>query len=213
MGRHQVTYRWETMAAVAEDRLVAIVRSTDEETATRRCLTLLEAGVRVLEVSLTTPGALVLIEHLAESAPDAVIGAGTVLDPATVRLVSLAGARFIVAPSFDLKVVATAHRYGLCAFPGVGTAGEAVRALEAGADAIKLFPASVFGLEGLKALLEALPQLPLIPVGGIDADEAKQWLGAGAVAVGLGSGLAKLADQGSSAVTEFVASLHVLGDG
>lgn len=200
-------YRWQTMSSLAQDKVVAIVRAGDADAARRRCATLLEAGVRVLEVSLTTPGALGVIEELASDSGSAVIGAGTVLDRETVRHVSLSGGTFVVAPTLNDGVIRAAHRYGLCAFPGVGSATEALAALEAGADAVKLFPANAYGVAGMAAIREALPQLPFVPTGGVDLAEGPDWIRAGAVALGLGGGLAALAERGPAAVSEFLANL------
>jgi 2-dehydro-3-deoxyphosphogluconate aldolase/(4S)-4-hydroxy-2-oxoglutarate aldolase len=205
-------YRFEVCSAVQASRLVAIVRTGDAASALRRGRLLLDGGVDVLEVSMTTPGALDVVAELAAGYGDrAVVGAGTVLDEATVRLAALNGARFVVAPTFVPDVVRAAHRCGLAAFPGAGTAGEALAALECGADAVKLFPAAPIGPAGLAAIREALPQVPFVPTGGVDPADAPRWLAAGALAVGLGSGLARLAEQAPSELAGFLASLRAAG--
>jgi 2-dehydro-3-deoxyphosphogluconate aldolase/(4S)-4-hydroxy-2-oxoglutarate aldolase len=183
-------YRWEVCAAVAQQRVVGIVRAGDPDTALTRARALVDAGLRVVEVSLTTPGALDVIGTLTgDAAPDVVVGAGTVLDPAGVRLAVLAGARFVVSPALATDVVAAAHRLGAAAVPGAGTASEVVGALEAGADLVKLFPASTWGPDALADLRQALPQAPLVPTGGVRAEDAAGYVRAGAVAVGMGSAL------------------------
>ncbi|MFC9331019.1 bifunctional 4-hydroxy-2-oxoglutarate aldolase/2-dehydro-3-deoxy-phosphogluconate aldolase [Kitasatospora sp. NPDC057015] len=182
-------YRWQIMQAVARRGVVGIVRAPDARTAEESVLRLVDRGADVVEVSLTTPGALEAISRAAAARPDAVIGAGTVLDPESARLAALAGARFLVSPSLSPSVLACGHRYGLAVIPGVGSATEIVNALEAGADAVKLFPARSSSPAALRDLLQALPQAPVVPTGGVDAVNAATWIAAGAVAVGVGTAL------------------------
>jgi 2-dehydro-3-deoxyphosphogluconate aldolase/(4S)-4-hydroxy-2-oxoglutarate aldolase len=181
---------WDVLQRLAEERFVAIVRRPTEEEAASDVEALLAAGARVVEVSLTTPGALSVIEQAAASArPDVVLGVGTVLDPTDVRLAHLAGARLVVTPTFDPDVVRCARRYGVASVVGCGSATEMLSALSSGADAVKLFPASTWSPADLRGLLQALPQLPVVPTGGVSLATAADWVSAGAVAVGLGSAL------------------------
>lgn len=184
--------RWEVCTAVAAQRVVGIVRAPDRAGAAAAVDALLGSGLRVVEVSLTTPGALdVVAEVAARKVEGLVLGVGTVLEAASTRLAVLAGARFVVSPSLSEEVLRTAHRYGVAAVPGVGTATEAGRALELGADLVKLFPASAYGPGGVADLLQALPQLPVVPTGGVRAEDAADYVGAGAVAVGMGGSLTR----------------------
>jgi 2-dehydro-3-deoxyphosphogluconate aldolase/(4S)-4-hydroxy-2-oxoglutarate aldolase len=160
-------------------------------------------------VSLTTPGALEVVAELAAAGGDAVLGVGTVLDETSARLASLAGASFIVTPTLDPRVIATAHRYGLSAVPGVSTPSEAVAALDAGADAVKLFPAVALGVTGLAAIREALPQVPFVPTGGVRIEDAEKWLDAGAVALGMGGALSRLAADAAAQAAEFLRRLRL----
>jgi len=185
-------YSYEVAAAVATQRVVAIVRAPDADAARAAVWSLVEAGLQVVEVSLTTPGALeVIAEVAARRVPGLVLGAGTVLDGATARLAVLAGARFLVSPSLQEDVLRTAHRYGVATLPGAATAAEAVRAMELGADLVKLFPASAYGPKATGDLLQALPQVPLVPTGGVTLADAPDYIRAGAVAVGIGSSLTR----------------------
>ena len=185
-------YSYEVAAAVATQRVVAIVRAPDADAARAAVWLLVEAGLQVVEVSLTTPGALeVIAEVAARRVPGLVLGAGTVLDGATARLAVLAGARFLVSPSLQEDVLRTAHRYGVATLPGAATAAEAVRAMELGADLVKLFPASAYGPKATGDLLQALPQVPLVPTGGVTLAAAPDYIRAGAVAVGMGSSLTR----------------------
>lgn len=183
-------YRWEITRSALEQRVFAIVRAESYEKATAVADTLLGAGITSLEISLTTPYALEAISTLRrETGDDSVIGAGTVLDGPSARAAVEAGARFLVSPSLDPEVIRTGHRYGIPVFPGVASPTEMVRALELGADALKLFPASGYGPGWLRDVRAALPQAPVLPTGGITLDSAPEWIAAGAVACGMGSSL------------------------
>lgn len=183
--------RSQTVAEITSQRVIGIVRATSAEDAYDTSSGLADAGLRAIEVSLTTPGALAVVARLAAERPAAVIGAGTVLDAAAASRAVEAGARFLVSPSCSPAVIATAHRHGVVAVPGVLTATELVGALEAGADLVKLFPASALTPRVVGDLLGPFPQARLVPTGGIAVSEAAAWIAAGAVAVGLGSALAR----------------------
>lgn len=185
-------YRWEITRAALAQRIFAIVRSDSYDHATATADTLLSAGLTTVEFSLTTPFALEAVTTLVREVGDeAVIGAGTVLDAASARMAVDAGARFLVSPSLDPEVIRTGHRYGLPVFPGVATPTEMVRALELGADALKLFPASAHSPRWVRDLRAALPQAALLPTGGVTVAEAPEWIAAGAVACGMGSALSE----------------------
>ena len=185
-------YRWEITRAALAQRVFAIVRSRTYDEASATADTLLSAGITSLEISLTTPFALEAVTTLTrELGDDAVIGAGTVLDAVSARMAVDAGARFLVSPSLDAEVIRTGHRYGIPVFPGVSTPTEMVRALELGADALKLFPASAHDPSWLKDVRAALPQAPLLPTGGVTVESAPEWIAAGAVAVGMGAALSE----------------------
>lgn len=182
-------YRWEIVAAVTEQRVFGIVRAARPEEAVAAAEAMLDAGLRAVEVALTTPGALSALARLTEKRPEALIGAGTVLDETAARAAIEAGARFLVSPGLYPAVIRTGHRYGVPVFPGTATPSEMVRALEEGADALKLFPATGIAPAWLKDVRAALPQAPVIPTGGVTIDDAADWIAAGAVACGMGSAL------------------------
>ncbi len=171
--------------------LVAILRGLTPETAGAVGAALFEAGFRIVEVPLNRPGALACIETLARCAPpDATIGGGTMLSVADVEAVHAAGGRMMVAPNTDPAVIARAAALGMWCAPGIGTASEAFAALRAGANALKLFPAEVWGVKGLKALGSVLPPgTPLWPVGGVTPQSIGPWVRAGATGFGIGSQL------------------------
>jgi 2-dehydro-3-deoxyphosphogluconate aldolase/(4S)-4-hydroxy-2-oxoglutarate aldolase len=153
---------------------------------------LIAAGLGAVEVSLTTPGALDAIEQLAaEAPPGVVIGAGTVIDAAAAQAAIRCGARLLVSPIVAPDVIAAAGRAGVAAVPGAATPSEMLTALTLGADLVKIFPASLWSPRAVADLLAALPQLPVVPTGGITAERAHEWLTSGAVAVGMGDALAR----------------------
>ncbi|MEU1484129.1 bifunctional 4-hydroxy-2-oxoglutarate aldolase/2-dehydro-3-deoxy-phosphogluconate aldolase [Streptomyces sp. NPDC005752] len=170
-------------------RLAAIVRGSDPDAALRTVLTLAEEGVALVEVSLNTADALGVVRRaVAEVGPGTVVGAGTVLTEDDVARAREAGAGWIVTPACTESVAASV-RAGLPVLAGALTPTEAVAALRAGADAVKLFPASLGGPAYLKALRDPFPDVPFVPVGGVDLTSAEQYLANGAVAVGVGSPL------------------------
>lgn len=182
--------RVDAMQAIAEQKVIAIVRGGDRRGAETSARTLLSAGLRVVEVSLVTPSALRVIEELATSRPPgAFVGAGTVLDAAQAEHAISAGAQFLVTPAFSPEVCAAAGRLGVPVVSGVSTPTEALAATAAGSAAVKWFPASAFSPRALADVLQALPHVNVIPTGGVGTDDVSSWLEAGAVAVGMGGAL------------------------
>jgi len=170
-------------------RLIAIVRGADCAAALASTLTLAEEGMGFIEVSLTTAGALDVIRRArAALGPDAWLGAGTVVSAADAEAAAAAGASFIVTPALGPGVDAAVAR-GLPVVAGALTPTEVVSAEAAGAAAVKLFPASSGGVRYLRALRDPFPATPFVPVGGVDEDAAREYLAAGAIAIGVGSPL------------------------
>lgn len=186
-------------AAMRELPLVAILRGLKPEEAAAIGDVLVEAGFRLIEVPLNSPQPLDSIATLRKRFPDAVIGAGTVLSAAEARDVASAGGELVVAPNFDREVVEETVRLGLASLPGILTPTEAFAALKAGAHGLKLFPAELASPAVVKAMLAVLPRgTPLIPVGGIGADNMEAWRAAGAAGFGLGSSLYKPGDDAAT---------------
>lgn len=181
---------------LAHERLLVIIRGTDPEAAIVAGRTLLDSGIRFLEVSLVSTDALRVIATLVDLAPnDAVIGAGTVLTRDDVSRAADAGARFTVTPAVTESVAASVAR-GLPVIAGAFTPTEVVAAMDLGATAVKLFPAAAGGPAYLRGLRDPLPDVPFVPVGGVDIALAADYLAAGAVAVGVGSPLVGDAARG-----------------
>jgi 2-dehydro-3-deoxyphosphogluconate aldolase / (4S)-4-hydroxy-2-oxoglutarate aldolase len=184
--------------ALRSRRLMAIVRGTDPGAAAETVLALAEEGVSLVEVSLTTPGALAVISRArAELDPAASVGAGTVITAEDANRAADAGADFVVTPAIVPGLHVAAER-GLPLLAGALTPTEIMAATQQGAAAVKLFPASLGGVRYLRALLDPFPTAALVPVGGVDADAAREYLAAGAVAVGVGSPLVGNAASGGS---------------
>jgi 2-dehydro-3-deoxyphosphogluconate aldolase/(4S)-4-hydroxy-2-oxoglutarate aldolase len=176
-------------------RLLAIVRGTDHDAALRTVIALAECGVALIEVSLTTPNALGVIRRARAERDSLAIGAGTVLTADDVDRAVEAGARYLVTPALAPSL-ARARELGVPTLAGALTPSEVVQAMREGAAAVKLFPASLGGVGYFKALREPFPDVPIVPVGGVDADAARQYLAAGAIAVGVGSPLVGDAAKG-----------------
>jgi 2-dehydro-3-deoxyphosphogluconate aldolase / (4S)-4-hydroxy-2-oxoglutarate aldolase len=175
------------MKALHDTRVIAILRLRDHGLAVEVGEALLRGGIRVLELTLDDPAALDALRAVASL--DAVVGAGTVLDAAAVAAAADAGARFIVSPNADARVIGASLKAGLTPFPGALTATEVAAAVQAGAEYVKLFPAGPMGPAYLRALRGPFEHVRFVPTGGIAHDAAGDWIAAGAVAVGLGSDL------------------------
>jgi 2-dehydro-3-deoxyphosphogluconate aldolase/(4S)-4-hydroxy-2-oxoglutarate aldolase len=171
--------------------LVPVLRAPSAEMAIAAAAAIEAGGVPVLEVTMTVPGAIEVIAAIAKAHQGRVlVGAGTVLDPETARACILAGAQFVVSPALNLKTIELCHRYSVPVIPGALTPTEIVTAWEAGADVVKVFPCSaVGGAQYLSALKGPLPQIHLIPTGGVSLATAADFLAAGAFALGVGSDL------------------------
>ena len=179
----------EFLSELAQERLLVIIRGADPEAAIATSLVLLQSGIRFLEVSLVTADALGVIAEVARSAPDgAVIGAGTVLTRDDVTRAAEAGARFMVTPAVT-ESVAESVALGIPVLAGAFTPTEVLTAMGLGATAVKLFPSALGGPAYLRALRDPLPDVPFVPVGGVDVTLAADYLAVGAVAVGVGSPL------------------------
>lgn len=186
------------------DGLIAVIRGSSELEALKCAEACCNGGVRFIEITFTIPKAHVILAKVSKEyeRSNIIVGAGTVLDMHTSRAAILSGAKFIVAPTLDFDSIACCNRYGVPIIPGVGSATEALKAMEAGADVLKLFPGNVFKPEGLKALKGPLPQAEFIPTGGVDLDNIADWLSAGAFALGVGGNITAGAKKGDYAAVE-----------
>jgi 2-dehydro-3-deoxyphosphogluconate aldolase/(4S)-4-hydroxy-2-oxoglutarate aldolase len=175
---------------VLDAGIVGIVRSPDSRQLSEVARALVDGGVTVLEITLTVPNAIEVIREVRSALGERILlGAGTVLDPETARAAMLAGAEFIVSPTVNLETIELCRRYDKLVMPGAFTPTEILTAWEAGADIVKVFPADVGGPAYLRAVRAPLPQVRLMPTGGVDLQTAADFLKAGACCLGVGSQL------------------------
>jgi 2-dehydro-3-deoxyphosphogluconate aldolase/(4S)-4-hydroxy-2-oxoglutarate aldolase len=188
--------------------IIAVIRAASGERLVEVAEALVAGGVEVMEVTFTVPQAHRVLEQVAGRLGDRILlGAGTVLDTETARIAILSGAEFIVSPAVNLDVIELCRRYGKLVMPGAFTPTEVVTAWQAGADIVKIFPSEFHGPAYLKTLKAPLPQVRMMPTGGVNVNTAKDYLAAGAFAVGVGSSLvdAKSVEAGDFAKIESLA--------
>ena len=201
-----------TLKRILDGGIVAVVRADSGELLTKVVRALADGGVTAAEITFTVPDAVDVIREVKRELGDAVVlGAGTVLDTETARVAILAGAEYIVSPTVSVDVVRLCRRYDKAVMPGAFTPTEVLTAWEAGADVVKIFPAEVGGPAYLKALRAPLPQIRMMPTGGVDLDTAEAFLKAGACCLGLGGSLveAKAVASGDFARIRDLASQYV----
>jgi len=184
----------EVIKQIKDTGLIPVVRATSADEAMSAIDAIREGGVSVLEITMTVPGAVGVIEQLTKKyGSDVLVGAGTVLDAETARACMLSGAQFIVSPALNMETIECCRRYGVAVMPGALTPTEIVQAWTAGADLVKVFPAGALGgASYLKALKAPLPHIELVPTGGVSLKTAADFIKAGASALGVGADLVDL---------------------
>ena len=201
--------RLEMIKKISDAGIVAVIRATSKEEGIKIVEAVKKGGIKALEITMTVPGAIDIIKELTEiykDDEDMLIGAGTVLDPETARACILAGAKYIVSPSLNADTVRLCNRYRIAVMPGIMTVKEAVEAMELGVEIIKVFPGNAFGPSIISSFKGPLPQANFMPTGGVSLDNVKDWIKAGAVAVGTGGDLTRGASTGNyELVTETAA--------
>ncbi|WP_125153562.1 bifunctional 2-keto-4-hydroxyglutarate aldolase/2-keto-3-deoxy-6-phosphogluconate aldolase [Clostridium rectalis] len=200
-----------TLKRITDIGVVAVVRADNADMAEKISRACIKGGIPAIEVTFTVPNADKVITTLKEkfTREELIVGAGTVLDSETARIAILAGAEYIVSPGFDLETCKICNRYQVPYMAGCMTITEMINALEAGTDVIKLFPGSAYGPSIVKAIKAPLPQVPIMPTGGVDINNVAQWIKNGCVAVGVGGKLIEGAKTGdydsvSNLAKEFV---------
>ena len=180
----------EVLKCISEVGLVPVIRAESKDGAIRVIDAIAAGGLPILEVTMTVPGALSIIEAIRKRDASAIVGAGTVLDAETARACILAGASFIVSPSLNLATIEMCRRYSVAVMPGCLTPTEVVQAWTAGADVVKVFPCGAMGgASYIKALKAPFPQIALMPTGGVSLKTAADFIKAGSFALGVGSDL------------------------
>lgn len=190
--------RLEIIQKLTECGVVAVIRAESKEQGIKIVDAVKKGGIKALEITMTVPGAVDIIKELSEiyKNEDVIIGAGTVLDAETARACILAGAKFLVSPCLKEDVIKLCNRYRVAVMPGIMTVKEAVEALELGAEILKVFPGNAYGPSIISSFKGPLPQANFMPTGGVNLSNIKDWIKAGAVAVGTGSDLTKGAKTG-----------------
>jgi 2-dehydro-3-deoxyphosphogluconate aldolase/(4S)-4-hydroxy-2-oxoglutarate aldolase len=182
--------RADVVRVIEASGIVAVVRLSDAGAGREVVRALADGGVQAIEITMTVPNAVQLIADLSASVPpDVIVGAGSVVDADTARAVIKAGARFVVGPVLRPAVIAACHEQDVVVMPGAFSPTEVLTAWEAGADIVKVFPATTLGPGYFKDLRGPLPQLRLMPTGGVTLENAGDWIRAGAVAIGAGTAL------------------------
>lgn len=197
----------EVIQTIRDTGIIPVVRAKSADEAMKAIDAIREGGISILEITMTVPGAIGVIEQVsARYGSEALVGAGTVLDGETARACILAGARFVVSPAVNLETIDVCRRYGIAVMPGALTPTEVVQAWSAGADFVKVFPAgAVGGASYIKSLKAPLPQIELIPTGGVSLKTAADFIKAGASALGVGADLVDvqaIRDGKQSVITE-----------
>ena len=190
--------KYEIFSAIKKEGVIVVIRGESVEQALKTVDACYKGGIKLIEVTFTVPHADAIISTLCEKykGTDMIVGAGSVLDPETARAAILAGAQFVFSPSFSEETVKLCNRYAVAVVPGIFSPTEAVKALEIGVNFVKLFPGDVATPAGLKALKGPLPQLEIMPTGGVSLSNVEDWFKAGAAAVGAGSFVTKGAKKG-----------------
>ncbi len=182
------------LGCIRDVGVIPVIRAASPAEAAAAIAAIQAGGVTVFEITMTVPGAVDLIREVSRSAPGALVGAGTVLDPAAAHACIDAGARFVISPALNLDTIHACNEAGVAVMPGALTPTEVLTAWNAGADMVKVFPANALGgASYLKSLKAPLPHVRLVPTGGVNLQTAKDFVKAGAEALGVGADLVDLA--------------------
>lgn len=182
--------RAEIVKNIIDNSVVAVIRTKHPDKLLRIIEAIYEGGIRNIEITMTVPNALLMIAQVREStSAEILVGVGSVLDSDTAQKAITAGAQFVVSPIFNKEILETAHKNNVPVMPGCFTPTEIFNAQQEGADIIKVFPADVLGMSFFKSIKAPMPDLKIMPTGGVTLDNAGDWIKAGACAVGIGSAL------------------------
>jgi 2-dehydro-3-deoxyphosphogluconate aldolase/(4S)-4-hydroxy-2-oxoglutarate aldolase len=194
----------DVLKTIEKERIIAIIRCSSDEEALKLAEAIREGGIKIIEITMTVPKAIRALRELSDR-EDVTIGAGTVLEPSTAAMCIAEGAKFIVSPTLDEETVKLCNRNDILCLPGIGSVTEALRAMELGARAVKLFPSEVLGTKFIEAMRRPLPHARIIPTGGVSLENVSEWFKAGAFALGVGSALT--APKGKEKDYEYISDL------
>ncbi|MEG0875388.1 MAG: bifunctional 2-keto-4-hydroxyglutarate aldolase/2-keto-3-deoxy-6-phosphogluconate aldolase [Clostridiales bacterium] len=196
--------KYEVLKKIEDLGVIAVLRSKSEEQAEKVVNSCMKGGINVIEITFSVPGADKVISNLKTklAGEDIILGAGTVLDACTARLAILAGAEFIVAPTFDKEVALMCNQYGIPYMPGCMTVNEIAEAMKYGVDVVKLFPGSEYKIGFIKAIKAPLSNVNVMVTGGVSIDNTQDWIRGGAFAVGVGGNLTKVENENYDAIVD-----------
>lgn len=179
-----------------KEKLIAVIRTNSQQDARQVIDAVIAGGINIIEITMTTPGAIDLIKEVKGHYKDTVcVGAGTILNAEAAQQAISAGSEFVVSPHFDEEIIKLCNLYQVMVIPGTTVLKDMVQALKLGCSIIKLFPANLLGVQAIKTFKGPLPQVELMPTGGVNLETITDWLNGGALAVGIGSDLSKQALQ------------------
>ncbi len=182
--------KYQILSALHKEKIIGVIRINNPNAAEKSFEALLKGGIKSVELTFTVPFAHSILERVKRAFNNSLyIGAGTILDSESARIAILSGADYLLTPSLNTEVIKTGNRYGIPVISGIASATEAVHAIEMGCDVVKIFPANQFNYDVISSLKGPLPNLEVIPTGGIDLGNLVDWLKAGAFAVGVGGEL------------------------
>lgn len=201
----------DVIQKIKNEKIICVVRSESEDEIEGIINATVKGGVHLIEITMTVPNAVHIIEELVKryKGTDVVIGAGTVLDSETARLVINAGANFIVSPIFNDELMKMCNRYRVLMIPGIATPTEANRAMECGADIVKLFPRNAYGPDIIKVFRGPFPYIQIIPTGNISLETSSEWIKNGAIAIGVGGEIVNPAKKGDFEKTTEMAKAFI----
>ncbi len=180
----------KALKTIFDNKVIAVIRMSDSNKLMKVAEAIYKGGILSVEITMTVPGALKIIEEAGRTVGDYInIGVGSVLNKQTANDAISAGAKYVVSPVFKLEIIQEAKKYSIPVMPGAFSPTEILTAFESGADVVKIFPADIVGMAFFKGILAPMPQLKLMPTGGVSLTNAGDWLKAGACAVGVGSAL------------------------
>lgn len=199
----------DVIQKIRKEKIITVIRSDSQEEMENIIDAIVKGGIHLIEITMTVPNALTIIENVVKKYKDTdvSIGAGTVLDAQTARLAINAGAHFLVSPVFDEEVMKLCNRYRVLMIPGIATPTEANRAMEHGADIVKLFPRNAYGPEIIKVFRGPFPYIQIVPTGNISLEDADKWTNSGAIAIGVGAEIVNPAKKGDFEKTTEMAKL------
>ena len=190
--------KMDVIQKIKKEKIISVIRGDNQEQIEKMINAIVEGGINLIEITMTVPNAINIIEKLVKKYKntEVIIGAGTVFDIETAKMVINAGAKFVVSPILDVELIKMCNEYNVLVIPGIATPTEAYAAMKYGAEILKLFPSNVYGPEFIKALKGPFPNIQIMPTGGISLENIDKWIESGAIAVGEGGELTKSAKQG-----------------